>query len=294
MKRLLLALCFLPLLALAQTPDCPLQSFTLTADGNVGGSAGYFLNIAPSCQTWTVTYQGNGGLTGYTLAFQSATGTLNPGSFSTVTPVGTSASFGTARYGVATYNLISSTAGSSTPAPFVRVNLTGSSGTGFIQIQMYGYKTGPTGGTGGGGGGGGGGSGCPNPCPVEGVDASGSTSTSNPVQVAGNDGTDVRTLHTDAAGNPYVIVIGATSFTSGQQSVTMSAANLGSHAAKAVCVHGLIGNALNIYAGASGVTTSTGMEIPPGQGYCWNVSNSNLIYVIATGTGSGVSWTVTN
>ena len=64
--------------------------------------------------------------------------------------------------------------------------------------------------------------------------------------------------------------------------------------AKSVCVHALIGNIINVYAGASGVTDSTGMEIPPGQGYCWNVANTNLIYVIASTTGASVSVTWTN
>jgi hypothetical protein len=88
--------------------------------------------------------------------------------------------------------------------------------------------------------------------------------------------------------------LGASTFTSGQQAVTASAANLGTNTAKSVCVHALIGNTINVYAGASGVTTSTGMEIPPGQGFCWNVSNTNLIYVIASTTGAWVSVTWTN
>ena len=72
------------------------------------------------------------------------------------------------------------------------------------------------------------------------------------------------------------------------------AVNLGTNTAKSVCVHALIANAMNIYAGATGVTISTGMEIPPGQGYCWSVSNTNLVYVIASTTGASVSVTWTN
>ncbi len=87
---------------------------------------------------------------------------------------------------------------------------------------------------------------------------------------------------------------GTAAFTSAQQAVTASAVNLGTNTAKSVCVHALIANTMNIYAGATGVTISTGMEIPPGQGYCWSVSNTNLVYVIASTTGASVSVTWTN
>lgn len=84
---------------------------------------------------------------------------------------------------------------------------------------------------------------------------------------------------------------GRSTFNSGQQAVTGTAANLGSNATSSVCVHALIGNTINVFAGASGVTTSTGMELPPGQGYCWNVSNTNLIFAVASTTGASVSFT---
>lgn len=84
---------------------------------------------------------------------------------------------------------------------------------------------------------------------------------------------------------------GRSTFNSGQQAVTGTAANLGSNATSSVCVHALIGNTINVFAGAAGVTTSTGMELPPGQGYCWNVSNTNLIFVVASTTGASVSFT---
>jgi hypothetical protein len=367
---------FLAALAHAQTPDClPPAQLSQSGAGAFPTPAGYFDNRPIQCQTWTVAYQSDGNITGFTLAFQAANGTNAPGTYTTLTPVASSASFGTAQYGVATFNLLSATPGSSLVNPFVRVLLSSGTGTGNIRIELYGYRTGPTGGTGGGGGGGGG-TGCPNPCPVEGVDAagaaptvppvatavfdgtdnrrplsdssgrqviiggaaagaapagnpvevaafdgtdvrpissdssgrpivvggaaSGSVEAGNPVPIAGNDGSDVRVVSTDSAGDVNVNIksnvppVGASAFTSEQQAVTGSAANLGTNTAKAVCVHALIGNTINVYAGASGVTTSTGMEIPPGQGYCWNVGNTNLIYVIASTTGASVSVTWTN
>ena len=157
MKRLLLACAlFLPALLLGQTPDCPPQTFTLTGNGSVGGASGYFQNIATGCTLRYVNYQSTSGITGWTLAFQKATGTAVPGSFSTVTPTTNTPSFGTAQFGMATINLVSSTASSNIAAPFVRVNVSGASGAGSIQIQMYGYRVGYSASGGGGGGGGGG------------------------------------------------------------------------------------------------------------------------------------------
>ncbi len=76
--------------------------------------------------------------------------------------------------------------------PWMRINLTSITGTGQVRAQLYGYKS--------------------NPSPagsaiivgdvtVIGPDAPGVPSTQNPVQIAGNDGTDVRAIKTDATGN---------------------------------------------------------------------------------------------
>lgn len=276
----------------AQTPDClPAPSLLQTGAG-FAPNPGFYDNRTTECVTWTVAYQSDGGISGFTLAFNAATGTNTPGSFSPLTPVASSSGFGTAQYGIATYNVLSATGGMSTIAPFVQVAVTGGSGTGSIRISLYGYRTGTTGGTGGGGGGGGGG-GCSSPCPVEGTAFPGGGPVGPPVLTAGIDGTDVRTIKTDTSGNTAVFQIGLGNFTSEQQAVTASAANLGGNASKSVCVKALIGNTINVYVGASGVTTSTGFELPPGQGLCVNVSNTNLIYVIASTTGASVSaeWT---
>jgi hypothetical protein len=289
-QTLLCVLLFFCGFARAQTPTDVNLNILAQGNGTFGGPAGYYDNRATEAVTFTVAYQSDGGISGFTLAFQSATGSTVPGSFATLTPVASSASFGTAQYGIATYNVLSSVAGSSVAAPFEQVSVTGGAGAGSIRIEVYGYRTGQTGGTGGGGGGGGG-SGCPNPCPVEGVTAAGSPPTSPPVLGAGSDGTDIRTLTTDAAGDLSTFQIGRATFNSGQKAVTATAANLGSNATTSVCVHALIGNTINVYAGASGVTDSTGMELPPGQGYCWQLANTNLVYVIASTTGASVSFT---
>lgn len=301
LKRFLLFLAALPLMAQTPTPDCPPQQFYFTN----GNGAQIFDNRSIGCDQWTIVYQADPGLSGYTLAFQSTTGINGPGTFVAYTgnTINSSASFGTAANGIATYcNLASCLSmGVTVNTPWVQVLVSGASGSGAVRGTLYGYRTGYTGGTGGsGGGGGGGGTGCPNPCPVVGTAAAGSPPNGDPVLVGGSDGTDARTVSTDSSGNVNVNVkssvnpAGAAAFTSAQQSVTGSAVALGTNTSKSVCVHALIANTINVYAGASGVTTSTGMEIPPGQGYCWNIANSNLIYVIASTTGASVSYTWTN
>lgn len=251
--------------AFSQTPDCLPGSFTFTSGAGSGPpTLGYFDNRTLQCQTWTVGYESDGNVTGATIAFQAATGTNAPGTFATLTPIASTPSFGTSQYGTATYNVLSSTLGSSTPNPWTRVLISGGTGTGTIRVSMYGYRTGPTGGTGGGGGGGGG-SGCSSPCPV--------TQSTVPWQD---------------------LLVGASAFASGQASVTGTAAALATHAAKFVCVKALIGNTINVYVGATGVTTSTGMELTPGQPICQYVSNTNLVFVVASTTGASVAYTYTN
>jgi len=75
-----------------------------------------------------------------------------------------------------------------------------------------------------------------------------------------------------------------------QTAVTASAAALASNAAHSFCLVALPTNSLTVYVGfSSGVTTSTGAPLPPGGTYCLQLSNTNLVYVIASSTGSSVS-----
>lgn len=76
-----------------------------------------------------------------------------------------------------------------------------------------------------------------------------------------------------------------------QQAVTASAVALSSNASHSVCVMALPTNTINIYVGPSGVTTSTGIPLQPGQTACWSISNTNLLYVIASTTGASVAVT---
>lgn len=279
----------------AQTPvppDCSITIPQLTAAGtyNFPNITNGFDNRTAQCQTFTVAYQSTG--FGVTLIFQSSVGVTSPTSFGSYTgsTVVSTASFGTAANAVATFTNLTSGAVVDTPWLRIHIVLTGS---GALSGAMYGYKTGYTGGTGGGGGGGGG-SGCPNPCPVEGTANSGSVPVGPPVLAAGSDGTDVRTLKTDTSGNIQSLLVGSGTFNTGQVSVTGTAAALPTHASNSVCVKAAIANTINVYVGPTGVTTSTGLELPPGGGTCQPLNNSNLIFVIASTTGASVSWSITD
>jgi hypothetical protein len=81
---------------------------------------------------------------------------------------------------------------------------------------------------------------------------------------------------------------------SGQQAVTASAVALASNAAKGVCIRAIISSVVPVYIGPSGVTTSTGTQLNPGESLCLPVTNTNLLYVIATTTGSTISFIGSN
>lgn len=77
----------------------------------------------------------------------------------------------------------------------------------------------------------------------------------------------------------------------GQQAVTATAAALSTQAVNnKVCVEALSTNAISVFLGPSGVTTSTGFELVPKAVQCYEVSNVNAVYVIASTTGASVTW----
>jgi len=301
LKRILLTLATLLPLAAQQTPptgpiDCLMSFYFVSGNGTA-----QIDNRVTGCDQWTIVYQADQAISGYTLAFQYTTGINVPGAFIAYPATNVqnkSTSFGTASSGLATYcNL--ATCGSSfvtINTPWVRVSVAGATGVGGVRGTLYGYRTGYTGG-GGGNGGGGGGTGCPSPCPVEGVDAAGAAPTVPPVAVSGFDGTDGQRIKTDTSGDILNIELGTGTFNGGQQAVTGSAANLGSNASKEVCVTANVENTANVFVGNSSVASSggsIGFELAPGLGVCSKVSNTNLVYVIAVTTGQTISYTYRN
>jgi len=179
--------------AVPQAPDC--QIFISLA---AAAPTATFDNRFQGCVTWTVQYQSSG-FSGLTLTFQSATGATTPGTFGTYT--GTTVTG--ANPMTSTTGETSTFANGTLTVPWVRMRLSGLTGSGNVTGVLYGFKAGPS------SGGGGGSSGCVGtvgtPCIVAGPDASGAVSTQAPVQVAGNDGTDVRSIATDTSGNTKVV-----------------------------------------------------------------------------------------
>lgn len=84
------------------------------------------------------------------------------------------------------------------------------------------------------------------------------------------------------------------SLLSGQGSVTGTAAALPSNACKKVTLKANTANTITIYIGPTGVTTSTGLALDPGESVVIEVSNTNLIFTVASTTGAGYSWIAVN
>lgn len=110
----------------------------------------------------------------------------------------------------------------------------------------------------------------------------------------GVSGTGVQrvTIASDSAGQ--VTESSSTALLAGQQAVTGTAAALATNTTKEVCVKALLANTINVYVGPTGVTTSTGLELGPGDSYCTRVTNTNALFVIASGAGPSVSWAARN
>jgi len=82
---------------------------------------------------------------------------------------------------------------------------------------------------------------------------------------------------------------------SGQQAVTTAAVNLGTNTVKGLRVLNNVGSNANAYLGPSGVTTSSGYELTPGQYVDLPLTNTSQIYVVAASNNtSTISWIGTN
>lgn len=87
---------------------------------------------------------------------------------------------------------------------------------------------------------------------------------------------------------------GFTTLSTGQQAVTSSAVVLPTVTARFVCIRVLSAGSQTVYFGPSGVTTSTGMELLPGDGWCGSLDNVNRIFVIASSSGSTIAYEARN
>lgn len=148
----LLASVLLPGVMLAQNPQpVPPDCVIFVNNWTTAQSSASFSNYFTACQTWTFQYT-SVGFTGLTITVQSAPAATatTPSTFVTYA--------GTVSTGI---NPNTNTAGRITTfsnglvdIPWIRVNLSGLTGSGTVFGVLYGYKTGYAGGGGGGGGGG--------------------------------------------------------------------------------------------------------------------------------------------
>lgn len=101
------------------------------------------------------------------------------------------------------------------------------------------------------------------------------------------DGNDV------GAANPLVVAGSiSTALVTGQLAVTATAQALGSATAykNGIAVTNLSSGAVSIFIGPTGVTTSTGFELQVGSSLVLPVQDLSKIFVIASTTGSTISW----
>jgi len=188
--------------------DCGV-SFTFNTASSGTSAAGTFVagstgttpiidNRQVGCLDWIVTYAPNTAVASVSLAFQVATDVLG-------VPTTWSNYPGTLNSGINPNTAITA-GGAVTDAtgpkyPFLRMNMTTLTGAGaVISGRLYGWKRRPTYVNIAAGGG------CvgtsATPCVVDGPNAAGTAPTKPPVLVAGQDGTNVRTLKTNAGGGP--------------------------------------------------------------------------------------------
>lgn len=195
----------------SQVPDCPVRTYTFTATG-VSGDVD---NTSTGCLTWVMDYEAVG-FSAINLQFEAApaatinatTGAATAGAYvawagtitNGVNPVIVSPGSGSTRF--------TDTSGAMMQgyyAAFVHVHLGSATGSGTVKVSIYGFRAGPDANTNSGG------STTPcagtvaAPCIVAGPDAPGAASTQSPVQIAGNDGTDVRAIRTDTTGRGMAV-----------------------------------------------------------------------------------------
>ena len=78
------------------------------------------------------------------------------------------------------------------------------------------------------------------------------------------------------------------------QNVTDSAVQLGDNSCKHVDIMAAIANTGIVYIGASGVSSTTGIALYPGDVYSVNITNTDLLYVISTVSGDDINLVIFN
>jgi hypothetical protein len=255
-------------LSYASAPAQVALSWNLTANSSATG--GFSVN---GLRYWQIIFVPSGTVSACGLSFDSSTGSgFSTGGIIASATIGSCASAGS-------YNNTTGT----TPTLLGQITPT-ITGSGSVAVVLLGYVNNPS--------------------------AAGSTSSSIASPVDGSGYVEVNCKTGCSAGNangqaamansaPVVIASNQSALAtqpSGfgtligfQQAVTASAVALSTNSSHSFCVTALPANTINVYVGPSGVTTSTGLPLQPGQTACWALSNTNLVYVIASTTGASVS-----
>lgn len=80
----------------------------------------------------------------------------------------------------------------------------------------------------------------------------------------------------------------------GQASIATSATQLGSNACKSVTLKNLQSNSNIVWVGVAAVATNSGYELAPGESLTLQVSNTNLLYAIASTGATTICFIGTN
>ena len=176
---------------------------SLTLYQSTAPTSTVFNNTNPRYNAWTVmySYSGSGSFSIELDCAPDATvagGTPTPGSFTACTATTGSNPSTTPQYGYITFVGYQTSLGS---APWVQLNLTAISSGNLTAFAMGFTAADPEGGGSSGGCAGTAGT----PCIVAGPNAAGTASTKAPVQIAGNDGTDVQFIKTDTSGRTQAV-----------------------------------------------------------------------------------------
>ena len=185
------------------SPLCAQQGFIQMFQATSSATSAAFNNINPRDNAWTVMYNYSGAGT-FSIELDCAPdatvagGTPTPGTFAACTNKVTGNNPSTTpNYGYITF--VGYT-------PWLRLNLTAISSGNMTAVAVGFTAADPESGGSGGG--------CvgtiATPCIVAGPNASGTASTKSPVQIAGNDGTNVRNISTDTSGRTETVGAAAT------------------------------------------------------------------------------------
>lgn len=77
----------------------------------------------------------------------------------------------------------------------------------------------------------------------------------------------------------------------GQTTATNSATALATNTVHSACVAADYNNLVVMYAGATGITSGTGLPLYAGQQQCWSVTNTNQLFILAPSGSPVADWT---